>query len=93
MIQQLNTDAKDLFFSIPPLFVTQHKFVCLRHSEARQTEILEFGVYCRAMKERGGSCPKKLQLPKGFQQNIFKGQVRDGHPRACDRLARNSLIG
>ena len=30
------------------------------------------------------------KLPDGFQQSIFKGQVRDGFPRVCDQLVRNS---
>ena len=36
---------------------------------------------------------EKLNLPNGFQQSILKGKVREGHPRVCDQLVHNSLIG
>ena len=36
---------------------------------------------------------KNPQLPEGFQQSIFKGQVREGGCRVCDRLVLNSLTG
>ena len=36
-------------------------------------------VYCRATKaDEVAHVPKSLKLPEGFQQSIFKGQVRDG---------------
>ena len=50
-------------------------------SEAKQTKMV------------GGSCSKRPELPEGFQQGIFKGQVRDGCPRVCDQLLHNFLIG
>ena len=31
-------------------------------------------------------------LPGKSQQNIFKGNVREGHPRVCDQLMGNALI-
>ena len=34
---------------------------------------------------------KKPRLQDGFQQSIFKGKMRGGHPRLCDRLIHNSL--
>ena len=36
--------------------------------------------------ERVAHAPQKPKLLKGFQQSIFKGQVREGHPRVCDQL-------
>ena len=35
----------------------------------------------------------KLNLPNGLEQSILKGKVREGHPRDCDQLVHNSLIG
>ena len=36
---------------------------------------------------------KKPKLLDGFQQSIFKGQMREGHPRVFDQFVHNSLIG
>ena len=36
---------------------------------------------------------KKPELPDGFQESIFKGQVREGGRRVCDLLVHDSLIG
>ena len=36
---------------------------------------------------------QKLALSDGFQENIFKGQVRDEVTGVCDQLVHNSLIG
>ena len=36
---------------------------------------------------------KSPELPKGFQQSIFKGQVREEGRRVCDQLVQGSLIG
>ena len=33
------------------------------------------------------------ELPDGFRQVIFKGQMREGHPRVFDQFVHNSLIG
>ena len=34
---------------------------------------------------------KKPELPDGFQQSIFKGQVREGRPKVRDQLPHHSL--
>ena len=34
-----------------------------------------------------------LKTPNGFQENIFKGQVREESCRVCDQLVHSSLIG
>ena len=44
-------------------------------------------------KENGWLVLKTLELPEGFQQSSFKGQVREGYPRICDRILHNSLSG
>ena len=36
---------------------------------------------------------KTPELPKGFQQSIFKGQVREERPRVGDQLVHSSVIG
>ena len=45
------------------------------------TETLEFGAEKRLlqghMRRKSGSCPPNPELPKEFQQSIFKGQVRE----------------
>ena len=65
------------------VFVTEHKFVCLMHSEAKQYQ--NVGVWSREMfiagqsKEKGGGwahAPQTPEFPEEFQQSIFKGQVR-----------------
>ena len=67
------------------------------HSEPKQTKASGSGaekVLLQGHARRtGGSCLKNPDLPKGFQQSIFKGQVRDGRPRVCDQLVHNSLTG
>ena len=37
--------------------------------------------------------PPDPELPEGFQQIMFKGQVRDEGRRVCDHLMHMSLIG
>ena len=37
--------------------------------------------------------PKTPQTPKGFQQSIFRGQVRGAGRRACEQLVHSSLVG
>ena len=39
------------------------------------------------------SAKKNPELPEGFKESMFKGQVREGHPRVWDQLLHNSLIG
>ena len=36
---------------------------------------------------------KRPELPDGFQENIFKGEVREGNHRVCDQLLNSSLFG
>ena len=71
--------------------------MCPMHSEARQTEMSEFGARERFIagpcKEPAGSCSKKSELPEGFRQRIFESQVREGGRRVCDQFLDNSLIG
>ena len=66
------------------------------HKEAKQTEmsasVAEKG-FLQAMQGDSGSCPSKPKLFKGFQQSIFKGQVREGGDRVCDQLVHSSLFG
>ena len=69
------------------------------HSEAKQTETLEFGAekglsLGHARRTRmGAHAQKTLKLLQGFQQSIFIGQVREGRRRVGDQLVPNSLIG
>ena len=37
--------------------------------------------------------PQNPRLPEGFQQSIYKSQVREGSRRECDQLMHNSLTG
>ena len=50
-------------------------------------------IYCRVLyKESRTASAQKVRIPHGFQQSIFKGQARAGHPSVCDQLVHNSLI-
>ena len=40
----------------------------------------------------GGHVPQISELLERLQESIFKGQVREGHCRACDQLMHNSLV-
>lgn len=62
--------------------------------EAKQSWSLEERkVYQRAeLGEWVAPAQKTRKLPEGFQQSLFKGQVREGRPRACDQLVRRSLV-
>ena len=40
-----------------------------------------------------GLYSKSPKCNEGFQQSIFKGQMKEGQPRVCDQLVHNSLIG
>ena len=66
-------------------------------SKAKQTKMMEFGAEKGLLQGQarriGGLCPKNPKLPKGFQQSIFKDQVREGYPRVWDQFMYNSLIG
>ena len=41
----------------------------------------------------GTHAPHKPRLPEGFQQSIFKGNVREEGSRVCDQLTHSSLTG
>ena len=41
----------------------------------------------------GGSCPKKPWDSQGFQESIFKSQVKEDSHRVCDQSLYNSPIG
>ena len=66
------------------------------HSEAKQSETLVFGEDNSLLqghaRRTGSLCSKPPKLLEVFQQSIFKGQVREGHPRLCDQLIQNSLV-
>ena len=70
--------------------------MCLMQSEAKQSETLVFGEdksllqgHARRTSSLCSETPKLLEV---FQQSIFKGQVREEHPRLCDQLMQNSLV-
>ena len=54
--------------------------MCPMHTEAKQ----DIGIWSRERfiegpcKEMGVSCPQNPEFFKGFQQDIFKGKVREG---------------
>ena len=50
-------------------------------------------IYCRHQTRSPRQLVLKTpKLPDGFQQSIFKDQMREGHPRIDDQLMQNSLI-
>ena len=66
------------------------------HSEAKQTEMSEFGAekgLLQGHARRQVAHALKTGNSGGFQQSIFKSQVREGGCRVCDHLMHNSLIG
>ena len=69
--------------------------MCPTHSEAKHTETLEFGAEKGLLqghaRRRLAHAPQNPELSEGFQQSIFKGQVREGDGRVCDRFMHNSL--
>ena len=75
--------------------VTEPNLGPLTHAQqSLSTDEGKCSVYCR----RQTGSPRQLtfkkpDLPSGFQQSIFKGQVREGRLRVCDQLMHNSLIG
>ena len=62
--------------------LTKCKLMYPTHSEAKQTEMWEFGAekgLLQGYVRRQVACaPPNPELPKGFQQSIFKGKVRKG---------------
>ena len=69
-----------------------HARCTVRPNKLNHQSLEQRKIYCKASKETGGSCPQNSELPRGFQQSIFKGQVREGGLRVCDQLVHNSLI-
>ena len=67
--------------------------MCLTHSEAKQTEILDFGaekgLLQGSSKENGQLMLKNLKLPDGLGGKVFKGKIWGEGCRVCDFL----LIG
>lgn len=61
--------------------VTKCKFMCLVHSEAKQSKTLGLGTEKDSLlghaRRMGGSYPTNPQFPKGFQQTIFKDKMRE----------------
>ena len=60
--------------------VIGHRFVCLTHSEAKQTKMSEFGAekgLLQGTARQVAHAVKIPELPTGFQHCIFKGQVRE----------------
>ena len=70
--------------------------MCPMHSEAKQTEILEFGAEKGLLqghvKRQMSHALKSPELPEGFWQRIFKSQVKEVGCRICNRLVHNSVI-
>ena len=75
--------------------VTECRFVCPTHSEAKQTETLEFGAENSLLQgwamRLGGLCSKKLCTPrKGFSKEFLKARWGKGAPgyviRSCTIL-------
>ena len=62
--------------------VTQHKFMLLMPSEARQYQNTrvgtEEGLLQGHERKTGGSCSANPNLSEGFQQSIFKSKMREG---------------
>ena len=62
--------------------VVKPKFVCLMHSEAKQTKTSEFGAEKSLLqgpcKENRWLMLERLQLPDGFQGNVFIGKISGG---------------
>ena len=64
------------------LIVTKPKFMCLTHSEAKQTETSGFGAEKGLLqgqaRRMGGSCSKNPELPDGFWGEVFNRQNLGG---------------
>ena len=77
-------------FTIP---VVKPKFMCRRHSEAKQTKTLEFGAQKGLLqglsKEKGQLMLKRPKLPDSFGGRVFKDKIWGEGCRVCDFL----LIG
>ena len=54
----------------------------------------KFSVCSKApYKEPGTSSAPNMRAPQWVSAKHFKDSVREGHPRVCDQLVHNSLIG
>ena len=78
--------------------INEHKFMCSMSSEAKKTEMSEFGaekdILAGPCKEMGSSFPLLPNLNSSkVSAKYFKGQVREGDDRLCDQLVQSSLIG
>ena len=70
--------------------VTERRFVCLTCRKVKQTKTLKFGaekgLFWHYERRMGGSCSQSPELPEVFQQNMFKGKVREGIVGCCKLL-------
>ena len=77
--------SRVLTCEVSPLGMLPNASSCAQHTvRPSNTEMLEFGTENSCLlqghaRRTDGSCPQTPELPKGFQQSIFKGQVREGH--------------
>ena len=65
-----------------PTHVTECTLRCPTHNAAKQYSSVRLRNRERFITgpcEMGGSCPKKTQSPKGFQESTFNRQVREEH--------------
>ena len=71
--------------------------MCQMYSEAKQTETSGFraekGLSQGHARRQVARVPQTPKLPEGFQQSVFKGQVREGGRRVRDQLLYGSLVG
>ena len=80
----------------PALFVIAQGRVPdpVRPNKPKRRSLEQSKVYGRAKQGEGlAHAPQNLEIPKGFQQSIFKSQVREEGLRVWDQLVHNSLIG
>ena len=63
------------YFLLCEVNVTEYKFVCLTHSEAKQTKTSEFGAEKGLLQDQarrtGDLCSKTLNFPVVFRQKLF----------------------
>ena len=65
----------------PPVLLTKVPVPMLKHQSLEQRK-----VYCRAKKETVAHALKSPEIPKRFQQNTLKSQVREGVARSVITL-------
>ena len=76
--------------------VTECKFMyrcTVRPNKPKRQSLEQRKVYCRAMTEGVAHAPQNPEIPEGFQQRIFEGQVKERGHRVCDQLVHSSLMG